>query len=143
MNDTGTPDDKDHELDKIRMKKMQELMDAKKRQEDMQNFQKSVGDKVDFVLRSVLAQDAYQYLQRLKQNEPNVYQYIMNQLVGQDVIQKIDLLIMLIQRQGGVARRIPVEVIIRLERRAKGTKSKIKVKRGDDVMDLGSYLKKD
>jgi DNA-binding TFAR19-related protein (PDSD5 family) len=141
MNDIGNTDD--HELDKIRMKKMRELMDAKKRQEDMKKYEVSVGDKLEFVLRSVLAPDAYQYLNRLKENEPHVYQYIMNELVGQEVIQKLDLLIMLIQQRGGVARQIPIDVIIYLERKAKGIKSKIKVKRGDEIMDLGSYLKKE
>jgi len=141
MTDTGNADD--HELDKIRMKKMRELMDAKQRQENMKKYEVSVGDKLEFVLRSVLSPDAYQYLNRLKENEPHIYQYIMNELVGQEVMQKLDLLIMLIQQRGGVARQIPRDIIIYLERKAKGIKSKIKVKRGDEIMDLGSYLKKE
>lgn len=141
MNDSGNTDD--HELDKIRMKKMRELMDAKKRQENMKKYQVSVEDKIEYVLSTVLAPDAYQYLNHLKENEPHIYQYIMNELVGQEIIQKIDLLIMLIQQRGGVARLIPIDVIIYLERKAKGIKSKIKVKRGDEMMDLGAYLKKE
>ncbi len=133
----------DHELDKIRRKKMQELLNKKKRQEQTQNYHVSLEDKVDFVLKTVLQQDAYQHLTRLKENEPKVYQYIRSELVGQDVVQSIDLLIMLIQRQGGVSRKIPRDVIIYLERKAKGIKSKIQVKRGDEMMDLGSYIKKD
>jgi hypothetical protein len=50
---------------------------------------------------------------------------------------------MLIRRQGGVPRKIPRDVIVYLERKAKGVKSKIQVKRGDEMMDLGSYIKKD
>ncbi|TXT65672.1 MAG: hypothetical protein BAJALOKI1v1_400022 [Promethearchaeota archaeon] len=141
MNDSSNSED--HELNKIRMKKMRQLMDAKKQQEDVKKYQTSTEDKVEFVLRTVLAPEAYQHLTQLKQNEPQVYHYIMNELVGQDVLQKIDLLIMLIRQRGGVARQIPLDVIVYLERKAKGIKSTIRVKRGDEVLDLGSYLKKD
>jgi DNA-binding TFAR19-related protein (PDSD5 family) len=133
----------DSELERIRKKKMQELLNKKKQQEQTQQHRTSLEDKVDFVLKTVLAPDAYQHLNRLKQNEPRVYQYIRKELVGDDVVQNIDLLIMLIRRQGGVPRKIPRDVIVYLERQAKGVKSKIKVKRGDEMMDLGSYIKKD
>jgi DNA-binding TFAR19-related protein (PDSD5 family) len=141
MNDSQNTDE--HELEKIRMKKMQALMEQKKRQENAQKQTVSIQDKVDFVLKVVLEPDAYQHLKHLQQNEPNVYQYIFNELVGQEVVQNIDYLIAIIQRQGGVPRRIPRDVIVYLERKAKGIKSQIRVKRGDEVMDLGSYLKKE
>ncbi|MFO7797983.1 MAG: hypothetical protein ACQERB_13440 [Promethearchaeati archaeon] len=140
MNDTQENDE--HELEKIRMKKMRSLMEQKKQQENYEKQTVSVQDKVDFVLKVVLEPQAYQHLKNLKENEPNVYQYIFNELVGQEVIQNIDYLIAIIQSRGGVPRRIPLDVIIYLERQAKGIKSQIKVKRGDEVMDLGSYLKK-
>ncbi|TFF92905.1 MAG: hypothetical protein EU543_04785 [Promethearchaeota archaeon] len=124
------------------MKKMRSLMEQKKQQENYEKQTVSVQDKVDFVLKVVLEPQAYQHLKNLKENEPNVYQYIFNELVGQEVIQNIDYLIAIIQSRGGVPRRIPLDVIIYLERQAKGIKSQIKVKRGDEVMDLGSYLKK-
>ncbi|TFF97735.1 MAG: hypothetical protein EU547_03485 [Promethearchaeota archaeon] len=133
----------DSELDRIRKRKMQELLQKKKQQEQTQQHRTSLEDKVDFVLRTVLEPDAYQHLTRLQQSEPRVYQYIRKELVGDDVVQNIDLLIMLIRRQGGVPRQIPRDVIVYLERQAKGIKSKIQVKRGDEMMDLGSYIKKD
>jgi DNA-binding TFAR19-related protein (PDSD5 family) len=141
MNDNQNTDE--HELEKIRMKKMQSLMEQKKRQENAQKQNVSIQDKVDFVLKVVLDPDAYQHLKHLQQIEPNVYQYIFNELVGQEVVQNIDYLIAIIRRQGGVPRRIPRDVIVYLERKAKGIKSQIRVKRGDEVMDLGSYLKKE
>jgi len=140
MNDNQ--DNDEHELEKIRMRKMRSLMEQKKQQENFEKQTVSVQDKIDFVLKVVLEPQAYQYLNNLKENEPNVYQYIFNELVGQEVIQNIDYLIAIIQSRGGVPRRIPLDVIIYLERQAKGIKSQIKVKRGDEVMDLGSYLKK-
>ncbi|TFF96175.1 MAG: hypothetical protein EU544_01190 [Promethearchaeota archaeon] len=138
------PNDEEHELEKIRMKKMQALMEAKKRQEQAQNQVSSIYQKIEYVLRAVLSPDAYSHLNRLKENEQKVYNYIINELITPDVIQSIDYLVSVISQRGGVPRRIPRDVIIFLERQAKGIKGKIQVKRGDgDMMDLGSYLTKD
>ncbi len=76
-------------------------------------------------------------------NEPNVYQAIYNELISADVIQNIDYLIAIIRQQGGVPRKISLDVVILLERKAKGIRSKIQVKHGDDLMDLGSFLTKE
>jgi len=136
-------DNEKHELDKIRMKKMKALMDAQKRKEASQKQVMSLWDKIDYVLRVVLMPDAYSYLTNLKTNEPHVYQRIIGELVSSDVTQNIDYLMALIAQQGGVARRIPLDIIIFLERKIKGIKSQIKVKQGDgDMMDLSSYLSK-
>jgi DNA-binding TFAR19-related protein (PDSD5 family) len=132
-----------HELEKIRMKKMQALMEAKKRQESVQESVISVSDKIDYVLKVVLAPDAYHHLNNLKKNEQYVYQAIYNELISTDVVQNIDYLLAIIKRRGGVPRQIPLDAIIYLERKVKGIRSKIQVKRGDDVMDLSSFLTKD
>ena len=142
MNDKKEKDDQ-HELNKIRMKKLQAMMDAQKQKEETQKQSSSLQDKIDFVLRVVLAPDAYEYLKKLEESDPNVYQRIYNELISQDVVQNIDYLVYMIQRRGGVPRKIPKDVIVYLERQIKGIKSRIKVKRGDDIMDLGSYLTKD
>ena len=139
----NTEDNEEYELNKIRMQKMRSIMEAKKRAEQTQQQTISIYDKIDYVLKIVLMPEAFNHLSTIKKTEPNVYQSIFNELVGQDVVNNIDYLITLIQKQGGVARRIPLDVIILLERQVKGIKSKIQVKRGDDMMDLGSYLKKD
>ena len=132
-----------HELDKIRMRKMKALMEAKKRKEAAQERSGSIYEKIDFVLKVVLAPDAYTHLNNLKENEPPVYQNIYNELISPDVVQSIDYLLALIQQRGGIPRKIPLDAIIYLERKAKGIKSKIQVKRGDDMMDLSSFLSKD
>ena len=136
--------DKDlHELEKIRMRKMQLMVEQQKRQQFSQDRVISVAEKVDYLLRVVLNPDAYEYLNNIRQNEPNVFQWIYNELISPDVIQNIDYLLAIINRQGGVARKIPKDVIILLERKAKGIKGSIKVKQGDgEMMDLGSYLTK-
>lgn len=122
--------DKDqHELEKLRMKKMKALMDAQKRQQATQERVVSINDKVLYVLRVVLAPDAFSYLERIKSNEPMVYQAIFNELVSPDVIANVDYLIAIINRQGGVPRKIHLDAIIYLERKVKGIKGKVQVKK--------------
>jgi DNA-binding TFAR19-related protein (PDSD5 family) len=130
----------EQELERIRLKKMQTMIDAQKSKSNA-NQKITLSDKLDHVLKAVLEPSAFAYLDKLKKNEPNVYQFIFNELVSQDVINNIDYLITIINRQRGVARRIPLDIIIYLERKAKGIRSKVQVKRGDgEMMDLGSYL---
>jgi DNA-binding TFAR19-related protein (PDSD5 family) len=135
-------DQDEHELEKIRIKKMKALMEAKKRNEVAQKRIFSISEKIDYILKVVLSQDAYNYLSNLKNNEPHIYQFIYNELISPDVIQNIDYLLALIRSRGGVPRQIPLDAIIYLERKAKGIKSKIQVQRGDDIMDLSSFLSK-
>jgi DNA-binding TFAR19-related protein (PDSD5 family) len=136
-------DSEQHELEKLRLKKMKTLMDAQKRQQATQERVFSINDKVVYVLKAVLAPDAFSYLEKIKSNEPMVYQAIFNELVSHDVINNIDYLIAIISRQGGVPRKIPLDAIIYIERKVKGIKSKIQVKKGDgEMMDLGSFLTK-
>lgn len=132
-----------HELEKIRMRKMKAMIEAKARSEAVQERVVSISDKIEYVLRVVLAQDAYDYLNKIKNSEPHVYKRIYGELISPDVVQSIDYLISLIQSRGGIPRKIPLDAIIYLERKVKGIRSKIQVKRGDDMMDLGSYLTKD
>jgi len=135
--------DEQHELEKLRMKKMKALMDAQKTHQANQERVVSIKDKVLYVLRVVLAPDAFSYFEKIKLDEPMVYQAIFSELVSPDVIANIDYLIALINRQGGVPRKIPLDAIIYLERKVKGIKGKIQVKKGDgEMMDLGSFLTK-
>ena len=141
--DESNKDNEQHELEKLRMKKMKALMEAQKRQQASQERVVSINDKIIYVLRVVLAPDAFSYLDKIKTNEPMVYQAIFNELVSPDVITNIDYLIAIINRQGGIPRKIPLDAIIYLERKIKGIKGKIQVKKGDGkMMDLGSFLKK-
>jgi len=142
MNEKEEQND-EHELEKIKMRKLQAIMDAQKMHESSQKQQVNVAEKINYVLQIVLAPDAYRYLNKLRNEEPRIFQGIYNELISPDVVQNIDLLISIIRRQGGVPRRIPLDAIIYLERQMKGIKGKIKVKKGDgEMMDLGSYLKK-
>jgi DNA-binding TFAR19-related protein (PDSD5 family) len=141
MNESNK-DFEQHELEKIRMKKMKAIIDAKKQQELVKDGVVSISDKVEYVLKVVLAPEAYSYLNSIKSKEPNVYRAIFNELINPEVIQSIDYLIAIIQQRGGVPQKIPLDAIIYLERKAKGIRSKIQVQRGDEMMDLGSFLTK-
>ncbi|MFX1296316.1 MAG: hypothetical protein ACFFD2_15875 [Promethearchaeota archaeon] len=140
--DNNNEDSDQHELEKIRLRKMKALMQAKKKQDLVQEKVVSISEKLDFILKIVLNPNAYSYLNNLKNNEPHIYQRIYNELISPDVIQNIDYLLAIIKRRGGVPRKITLDAIIYLERKVKGIKSKIQVKRGDDIMDLGSFLTK-
>jgi len=59
-------DNDQHELDKIRMKKMKALMDAKKMQQATQEFMTNIHQKVDYILQVVLMPDAYSHLNKIK-----------------------------------------------------------------------------
>lgn len=141
MSDENKMTDEEHELKKIRMKKMQEMLEAKKRIERREEFKNDVGEKVEYLLRAVMTPEAYNYFSKLKENEPQVYQQIYNELIGPDVMNSIDYLIAIVSKRG-VPRKIPVDPIIYLERKIKGVKSKIRVQRKDEMMDLGSFLSK-
>ena len=136
-------EDEQHELEKIRLKKMKAIMEAKKREEAALERRVSVEDKIEYILKLVLSPDAYSYLNKIKQSEPYVYKMIYNELISPDVIQNIDYLLSIIKLRGSVPRRIPMDAIIYLERKVKGIKSKIQVKRGDELLDLSSFLSKD
>ncbi len=140
MNDNEKVPDQ-HELDVIRMRKMKALMEAQKRTQAAQERSTSLYEKVDHVLKAVLTPDAYSYFNELKSKEPSIYQHIFNELISPDVIQNIDYLASIVSSQA-LAKRIPLDVIIMLERKIKGVKSTIRVKRGDETLDLGSYLTK-
>ena len=129
-----------HELEKIRMRKMRAIMEAKKQQEVAKEKIISISEKIEFILKVVLAPEAYNYMNDLKIKESNVYRAIYNELISPDVIQNIDYLLATIRQRGGIPKRIPLDAIMFLERKIKGIKSKIQVKRGDDFMDLSSFL---
>ncbi len=132
-----------YELDQIRIKKMKAIIDAQKMQQVNQERAGNMYEKIDFILRAVLHPSAYSHLNKLKNDEPEVYQRIYNELISPDVFESIDYLVAVVKQQGGVPRQIPLDAIIYIERKIKGIKSTIKVKQGDgEVMDLGSYLTK-
>ena len=141
--DDHNDESEQHELEKLRLKKMKALMDTQKRQQATRERVISINDKIIYVLRAVLDPEAFSYLEKIRSNEPMIYQAIFNELVSPDVINNIDYLIAIINRQGGVPRKIPLDAIIYLERKIKGIKGKIQVKKGDgEMMDLGSFLTK-
>lgn len=132
----------ERELEKIRMQKLKKIVEQKQMQDVVVKEQQAFYEKIDWVLTRAMMPDAYNYLNRLKNLEPNVYWAIYKQLISQKVSDNIDVLITLINRGEAVLRRIPLEAIQYVERQVKGIKSSIKVKRAnEEAVDLTSYLK--
>jgi len=120
MNDNNK-DMEQHELELIRMRKMKALMESQKRNQANQQQTTSIFQKVDRVLQAVLMPEAYVYFNNLKDKEPVVYQHIFNELVSPDVVQNIDYLVAATSRKA-LTRRVPLDVIIMVERKVKGIK---------------------
>lgn len=132
----------EHELETIRMNKLKMMLEKQKMQEFQNVQQKQIYDKIDGVFRAILSPDAYNHLINLKNSDPKIYWAIFNTLVTPSLIDKIDLLLMIINERSAILRRMPLETIVYLERKFKGTKISIKVKRRDEeAVDLSSYLK--
>jgi len=131
----------EHELEKIRMQKLKMMMEKQKIQEFQTQQQKQVHDKVNLVLEAVMSPDAYIYFNNLKNSDPKVYWAIYYTLITPNVIESIDLLLLSIKDRNAITRKLPLELIVYLERKFKGTKTSIKVKRKDEEeVDLSSFL---
>ncbi len=135
--------DEDFELKRLRMKKLQKIMEQKKRQEQ-QNKQKnlSMADKEDMLLNVILDPQAQAYLEAIKQRNLELYNKIRTQLFPPQITSKIDVLIHYLRRgmiRQGIIDRLTIQ---HLERKLLGIKSQIKIKkRGEEMTSLDSFLK--
>ena len=130
------------ELEKIRMNKLKMMMEKQKMQEIQNKQKKHIYDKIDVVFRAILSPDAYNHLINLKNSDSKVYWAIFNTLVTPSVMERIDLLLMIIKERRSILKRMPLETIVYLERKFKGIKPSIQVKRRDEeAVDLSTYLK--
>jgi len=135
-------DKEDFELQRLRMQRMQALLQQKEMAEK-QAAQKTLtlADKIDRLLPVLLASDAFQYLTQIKKNSPQVYQNILTQVFPPEIRQEMDLLMTYLQQ--GMIRRgiISLTEIQYFERQALGIKSSITIKKqGEDAKSLSSYM---
>ena len=136
--------DMDHELEVLRLKRLQQIMALKKQKETEQKTIGSISQKIEIIMRVILTADAYTYLKTIKQRDEQVYNRIMNELLPPDVLNEIDTLLMY-YRQGmlrsGVIDLIEIQY---LERQILGIDSQITIKkRNQESTSLGSFLRKD
>ena len=139
----SSQDDEDFELKRIRMRKLQRIMEQKKKQEEKKNKQTlSVAEQIDRLLKVILSPQAQQYLEEIKQKNMELYNKIRSQLFPPQISSKIDILLMYLQRgmiRSGIINKRDLQ---HLERKILGVKSKITIKkRGEESLSLDSFLK--
>jgi hypothetical protein len=136
------PDDYDHELEKIRLKRMQKVIDLKKRNELKKQIVTNNSEKINAVLKVLLASDAYYYLSEIKKRDENLFIRMRNSILPPSVMQQIDLLFSYLNQ--GMLRPgiISITDIQYIERQILGISSKITIKkRNQESKDLNSFLR--
>lgn len=137
--------EEDEELRLLRLKRMQNILAIKQREELMkkqQENQPSMHDKIDLILRTVLASDAYDYLLKIKSKDQSTYNTIVRILLPPQVLNQLDTL--LVYRRNGMLRRgiISLIDIQLLERQILGIGPQITIKKtGEKSKSLSDFLK--
>lgn len=135
-------DDFDLELEKLRLKRMQQVLAMQKQQQAQKAQILTINQKIDTVLRVILQSDAYAYLKDIEKRDPSLYDNIKSALMPPELLNEIDLLLQY-HSQGmlkyGV---IPLIEIQYLERQILGIGPQITIKkRHQDSKSLNSFLK--
>ena len=138
-------ENEDQELKRLRMQRLQKILEQKKQAEDQANRKiPSVEDKIDMLMNILLAPDAKQYLDGIKSRDISVYQKIKQKIFPPQLLHEIDVLMQYYAR--GMIRRgiISLTEVRVFERQVLGISSSIKIKKqGEDAKSLGDFLKDD
>lgn len=135
----------DHELEKIRLKRMQSLLKQKQlqsQQAESSGMDFNIEDKVRMVLQVIMTPEAYRYLLEIKDRDINVHQRIQQIMLPPQIMAQLDLLVQYASR--GMLRQNMIDKIQiqQLERKILGIGPKITVKKRDgESTDLNSFLK--
>lgn len=87
-----------------------------------------LNQKIDYLLPFLLDEDAYRYINVLRQLEPKICNVIMHYLFPPNDIEKIDTYVEVITKRGyGPKRKISLATIMKYERHIKKIKPKIEV----------------
>jgi hypothetical protein len=137
--------EEDPELMRLRHERLQKIL-QQKNQIEAQKHQKipTVDNKIDMLLNVLLAPDAIDYLEGIKQRDQTTYQKVRQNLFPPSVIHELDTLMAYFQR-GMIRRGVISQTEVRyLERQALGIGSSITIKKhGEDAKSLGNYLKEE
>jgi hypothetical protein len=135
----------DHELERLRMQRIQALLKAKAEATQRANYKPpTLAEKIDRLMQVIIAPDALNYLNGIKARNMEVYNKIRQELFPPQITMEIDTLLQYLQR--GMIRRNVIELldIQYLERQMMGIGPTITIKKqGEDAKTLGSYLKAD
>ena len=135
----------DDELRRIRMQKMQDILRQKKLAEQRsQRKELPVDKKMDQILAVLLAPNASQYLNAIKEKNYDLFVKIRQKIFPPKLMPELDLLIHYL-RQGMIRRGvISLSEIQQIERQILGIGPRITIKKqGEDAKSLTSFLKED
>ncbi|MHA2016777.1 MAG: hypothetical protein ACTSXY_00730, partial [Promethearchaeota archaeon] len=135
----------DDELRRIRMQKMQDILRQKKLAEQRsQRKELPVDKKMDQILAVLLAPNASQYLNAIKEKNYDLFVKIRQKIFPPKLMPELDLLIHYL-RQGMIRRGvISLIEIQQIERQILGIGPRITIKKqGEDAKSLTSFLKED
>ncbi|QEE16129.2 hypothetical protein DSAG12_01958 [Promethearchaeum syntrophicum] len=135
----------DDELHRIRMQKMQEILNKKKQAEQRsQRVELPIDNKMDQILAVLLAPNANQYLNIIKQRNYELFAKIRQKIFPPKIMPELDLLLQYL-RQGMIRRGvISLIEIQQIERQILGIGSSITIKKqGQDAKTLSNFLKED
>ncbi|RLI66189.1 MAG: hypothetical protein DRO67_01500 [Candidatus Asgardarchaeum californiense] len=123
-----------NELEAIRRKKMMELMkqleQKKKLEERKKEASKNIEDKRTQLLKYLIDEEGYAYLQELRKTKAYLAREIEDIIIG-------------LYLRGMLQKRVTRIVVRRLERELSGEGPNIYIKRrGDDIVEFGNLLKK-
>ena len=139
----STTDEVDHELEKLRLKRMQSIMQQKQRQtqQSQGNFY-SHEDKIRMIMQVIMTPEAFRYFLEIKDRDLTLYQRILGIVLPPQVMSQLDLLVQYAGR--GMLRPNLIDhiQIQQLERKILGIGPKITVKkRNEESTDLKSFIK--
>ena len=135
----------DDELHRIRMQKMQEMLNKKKQAEQRsQRVEMPIDIKMDQILAVLLAPNANSYLSVIKERNYELYQKIRQEIFPPKIMPELDLLLQYL-RQGMIRRGvISLIEVQQIERQVLGIGSSITIKKqGQDAKSLSNFLKED
>ncbi|MHA1410460.1 MAG: DNA-binding protein [Candidatus Odinarchaeia archaeon] len=119
------------ELEKIKLKKLRELEERIRKQQQQIEEMKRLNLEKKRLMTKILEYDALEYLNQLNQTKPTIASTIQDILVGAVL-------------SGRIYSKVTRLEIMALERKIEGKGPEIKVKRrGQDLVDLSTELKKD
>lgn len=138
-------ENEDHELRRLRMERMQNLLKQKEIAEARSKVViPTVETKLDQLQQVLLQPDALSYLNQIKMQDDKTYWAIRNAIFPPEILRELDLLLNYLRM--GMIRQgiINLTEIQYLERQVKGIGTSITVKRqGKDATSLAGFLKEE
>ena len=136
-------DEVDHELEKLRLKRMQSIIQQKQRQtQQSQGNYITREDKIRMIVQVIMTPEAFRYYLEIKDRDAAVFLRIQGIILPPQIMSQLDLLVQYAGR--GMLRPNIIDKlqIQQLERKILGIGPKITVKKRDgESTDLNSFLK--